>query len=108
MYDPVEDGTLKLEFLSADDRKHYYAQLTSLSFARKYKEFTGIEWLAMFPKQRPTHKMWRADHFEQTHTVVTNETHYTFWPPEENLERVDYLHRNPSDIESGQVSVKIN
>jgi len=103
VYDPVEDGMLNVGNLNANDRKQYYAQLTSLSFAKKYKEFTGIEWLAMFPKSRPTHKMWRADYFDQKHTVVTNETHYVFWPPANNLEEVDYMHKQLSDIETEQL-----
>ena len=59
----------------------------------------------MFPKARPTHKMWCADYFDQVHTVKTNETHYVLWPKEAMLsDRVDYEHRPVPEVIEKQVS----
>ena len=104
-YDPIEDGVIDMKSLSKDHLDRYYAHLTNKRFAEQYKEFTGSEWLAMFPKARPTHKMWRADYFDQVHTIKTNETHYAFWPPQEMLsERVNYEYRQVPEVVEKQVS----
>lgn len=105
VYDPVHDGILDVSSLGKKERDMFYTHLTNLRFAEQYKEFTGSEWLAMFPKARPTHKMWRADYFDQVHTVKTNETHYVLWPKEAMLsDRVDYEHRPVPEVIEKQVS----
>ena len=70
-----------LDSLSDKDRKEYDAHVFNLRFGRDYKNFTkGNEWLSMYPRNRPLHKIWRADYYGQIHTVTTNETHFTRIP----------------------------
>jgi len=97
-YDAVADGHVDLEELSSKERELYYGQLTNLDFTKKYKEFTGSEWLAMFPKARPTKKMWRADYFGQHHSVVTNETQFISPPPSHLLSKISYNQMKASDV----------
>lgn len=71
-----------LSALSELDQEYHAAHNHNLEFGALYKNFTGgSEWLAMYPAERPRHKMWRADHFGQTHTVVTTETQFQVRPP---------------------------
>jgi len=104
VYDPIADGSMKRSSLTKKQLERYYEQLTNLNFAKEYKEFTGSEWLAMFPKARPTHKMFRADYFNQVHTVHTNETQYQLWPSDNMIDtRVDYEHKSVEIVEESQI-----
>jgi len=79
--DIVKTGPLSLDTLSPFDRSQYDAHVFNLEFGEAYKNFTGgAEWLTMFPRTRPTHKIWRADYYGQEHTVSTRETHFTSIP----------------------------
>lgn len=73
------EGTLArdLQELSASDREKYRAHKLNFAFAALYKNVTGgSEWLSMYPRNKPLHKIWRADYFGQEHEVVTLETHF--------------------------------
>merc|ERR1712071_204217 len=42
----------------------------------------------MGPRDPPTHFMWKADYFGQTHEVTTKETHFLSLPPKPMLKKV--------------------
>ena len=90
-YDPIEEpGDKKatyrnLAMLTYDEHQSYEKQRRTRLFAEKYKAFTGTEYLSLYPRSPPTHKMWRADHFGQKHWVSTKETHFTQKPPNDLL-----------------------
>jgi hypothetical protein len=80
--------------LDETNRMHYEAHRFNLDFGETYKNFTGgSEWLAMYPPEPPNHKMWRADYFGQTHTVVSNETHFQRIPPSLTPTAGEHHHR---------------
>lgn len=43
----------------------------------------------MYPRNAPSHKLWRADFFGQEHWVTTRETHFVEMPNEEELSPID-------------------
>jgi prolyl 4-hydroxylase len=89
-----------LDELSEEDRLSYEQHKFNLEFGAKYREFTrGTEWLTMYPRSPPRHKIWRADYFGQEHTVQTQETYFVEMPPEYDLPKVtmEKLRRNASD-----------
>jgi len=88
-----------LDELSEKDRASYNQHHYNLEFGQKYKEFTGSEWLTMYPRSPPRHKIWRADYFGQQHTVETAETHFVEYPPAESLPMMtmEQLRRNATD-----------
>lgn len=65
-YDPVtipgdEEQTQKnLDQLSAWDFEQYQKHVDNREFNKKYFEFTGREYLAFYPRNRPSHKIWRG------------------------------------------------
>ncbi|KAL7558063.1 hypothetical protein ACA910_009250 [Epithemia clementina (nom. ined.)] len=66
-----------LDELSAEAKEKYRAHKFNFAFASLYKNFTGgSEWLSMYPRNKPLHKMWRADYFGQEHVVETRETQF--------------------------------
>jgi prolyl 4-hydroxylase len=85
----VGDEIRSLSDLSGADLEHYKAHMLNIEFAQRYKWFTGgSEWLSMYPKAPPRHKIWRADYFGQEHQVTTRETHFLAEPPSEVLHRL--------------------
>ena len=88
-----------LDELSADDRLSYDQHKFNLEFGEKYRDFTGSEWLTMYPRSPPNHKIWRADYFGQEHHVQTKETQFVSLPPEEALPKMGMqdLRRNATD-----------
>ena len=67
----------------------YKKHLENLKFGEEYKEFTGIEWLSMFPRDAPRHKIWSADFFGQEHHVTTHQTQFIRMPSWDQLPRVN-------------------
>ncbi|KAL7544259.1 hypothetical protein ACHAWF_007638 [Thalassiosira exigua] len=56
----------------------------------EYKAFTGgVEWLGMYPRDPPRHKIFSADFFGQQHLVQTKETQFIEMPPWEKLPRIE-------------------
>ena len=88
-----------LDELSDKDRASYNQHHFNLEFGQKYKDFTGSEWLSMYPRSPPRHKIWRADYFGQEHHVQTAETHFIEYPPAESLPKMtmEQMLRNASD-----------
>jgi len=85
--------------LTGRDLEMYSKHLYNLQFMDKYKEFTGNEWLAFYPRDPPRHKIWPADYFGQEHRVQTSETQFVAMPPWEELRsyELDHQKRKESD-----------
>ncbi|KAL7544378.1 hypothetical protein ACHAWF_007763 [Thalassiosira exigua] len=94
-YDPVtvegdEEATqANLDALSADQFAKYQEHVTSRDFGREYVDFAGREYLVRYPRNAPSHKIWRADRYGQEHWVATRETHFVEMPPEEKLGKIE-------------------
>jgi len=86
-YDPfVEDPeNNRLEDLSRDQLAKYKRLQRAEDFSRRYRTFTGRDFLSNYPRHRAKHYMYPADYFGQTHTVETKETHFVQIPPKELL-----------------------
>ncbi|KAL9189532.1 hypothetical protein ACHAXT_009207 [Thalassiosira profunda] len=90
-YDPItvegdEEATQRnLDALSAEEFASYQEHVSSRAFGEQYFEFTGREYLTIYPRPTPSHKIWRADYLGQEHWVTTKETHIVAMPPEEKL-----------------------
>ena len=78
-----------LDSLSSEDRAKYDKHAFNLKFGALYKNFTGgSEWLTMYPRSPPRHKIWRADYFGQEHVITTKQTNFVKIPPQEELHRL--------------------
>lgn len=77
--------------LSPDHQNRYRAHVDSRKFNKLYLDFTGREYLALYPRNVPSHKMWPADHFGQEHWVSTRETHFVANPPLSALGPIDVV-----------------
>ena len=90
-YDPIsvegdEEATqANLDALTFDQFQAYQEHVTSRVFGKQYFDFTNREYLALYPRNSPSHKIWRADHFGQEHWVTTKETHFVEMPPDDKL-----------------------
>lgn len=90
-YDPIgaeedEDARqAQLDALTSEEFQSYQDHVSSRVFGEKYFDFTGREYLSLYPRNAPSHKIWRADHLGQEHWVTTRETHYVQMPPEDKL-----------------------
>lgn len=94
-YDPItvpndEEATqTNLDNLTPDEFEGYRRHVDNRDFGRHYFNFTGREYLSMYPRNAPSHKLWRADFFGQEHWVTTRETHFVEMPNEEELSPID-------------------
>lgn len=97
-YEPFEIGEdeefdydyepLSLDDLDEHQLSLYKIQKRNIEFAEKYYEYTGRNWLSLYPRQRTRHFMWSADYFGQQHSVETRETHFVTPPSHDKLGRV--------------------
>ena len=91
VYDPYHvpddpDATEKnLSGLTPEEREKYDNLRRSVDFNEVYMNVTGRSYLVNYPRPRPSHFMWRADYFGQTHWVTSRETHFTDLPPSDLL-----------------------
>lgn len=86
VYDPFEEDPNGLKKLTAEQMEFYNLQKNNIKFAKKYREFTGVEWLSLYPRRHPPrHRMWPANYFGQEHVVETKETHFMEIPPKKEL-----------------------
>jgi len=84
--DGDDDATQRnLDALSHDEFQSYQEHVDSREFAKHYFEFTGREYLSIYPRNAPSHKIWRADYFGQEHWVTTRETHFVDVPRDDEL-----------------------
>uniref|UniRef100_A0A7S4J987 Amine oxidase n=1 Tax=Odontella aurita TaxID=265563 RepID=A0A7S4J987_9STRA len=96
-YDPYEVPTKdsltlrNLQALSFDEYQKYERHARSRSFGEKYKDATGREYLAMYPRNKPTNFMWNADFIGQEHWATTRETHFVRLPPESSLDAIERI-----------------
>ena len=92
-YDPyLNDDTDEVmldkinEELSKDDKELYWLQRNNLEFGKAYLNFTGRQWLSLYPLRKPpSYHMWNADYFGQEHWVTSKQKHYVSLPPEDLL-----------------------
>jgi len=89
-YDPFVDDpeNYNLSDLTLDQLEKYQRLEIAEDFSRRYKTFTGRDFLSNYPRSRVTHYMYPADYLGQTHTVESDETHFTELPPKELLNAV--------------------
>lgn len=87
-----------LDELSPYDRDFYHKHRYNLEFAEEYKAFTGgVEWLGMYGRNPPRHKIWAADYFGQEHHVTTKETQFIEQPPWDELPRASPSERKDNE-----------
>lgn len=104
----VGESPRLLEDLAPLDRADYEAHLYNIEFAKLYKNFTGgSEWLTMWPRDPPRHKMWRADYFGQEHHITSDETHFLAVPPKLSRMSIDQM-RHPKDYSDYRASGPMN
>jgi len=94
-YDPYfvpgdEEATERnlAESLNKVERKLYDQHRSNRLFNEIYHAKTGRDYLAMYPRSRPIHNMWRADYFGQEHWITTRETYFVEEPPEDVLKKL--------------------
>jgi hypothetical protein len=80
-----------MDSLSLDHLNAYRMHVDSRKFNKFYHKFTGQEYLALYPCNKPSHKMWPALYFGQEHWVATKETHFVKTPWEEDLGKIDLV-----------------
>ena len=107
VYNAITEGHIEMPSLSQDQKDRHFEQLTNIDFAQKYKDFTGSEWLAMFPKAMPTHPMWRADYFRQSHSTNSKENYFIRKPPSTLLTKLSYQKNKASRVEATLVSTNL-
>lgn len=101
-YDPItvegdneylnEEATQQnLDALTHEQFMAYQAHIDNRNFGKQYFDFTGREYLAFYPRNSPSHDIWRADYFGQEHWVTTKETHYLTMPKDEELNSIDLV-----------------
>jgi prolyl 4-hydroxylase len=101
----VGEELLSLADLSEEDQEEYKAHMVNLEFAQQYKWFTGgTEWLSMYPRDPPRHKIWRADYFRQEHSVTTKETHFLAEPPEDVMRKLSIQDMRVSNQSENRLS----
>jgi len=89
VYDAFALGHANSKDLNKQEIALYKLQYENLQFGELYKNFTGREWLALYPsKPKPIYPMWNADYFGQEHWVATNQVHYLEEPPSSLLKMV--------------------
>lgn len=93
-YDPITDNDeeatqTNLDNLSLQDFESYRRHVDNRDFGKHYFNFTGREYLSMFPRNAPSHKIWRADYFGQEHWVTTRETHFVEHPEDDELSPIE-------------------
>mmetsp|Transcript_21778 Transcript_21778/g.52659 ORF Transcript_21778/g.52659 Transcript_21778/m.52659 type:complete len:534 (+) Transcript_21778:52-1653(+) len=94
-YDPItvegdaEATQANLDKLTHAEFEAYQEHVDSRNFGKQYFDFTGREYLAIYPRNAPSHKIWRADYFGQEHWVTTRETHYIDMPHDDELGHID-------------------
>jgi len=95
-YDPFVDDpeNYDLSDLTLEEVEKYQRLEIAEDFSRRYKTFTGRDFLSNYPRSRVTHYMYPADYLGQTHTVESDQTHFAELPPAELLKTVSYNELN--------------
>jgi prolyl 4-hydroxylase len=94
-YDPyyVEDDPIATEQnlqgnLTKVERELYDSWRKTLLYNEYYLNVTGRSYLANYLRPPPQHYMWRGDYLGQTHSIMTQETHFMTEPPKELLQPI--------------------
>jgi hypothetical protein len=68
----------------------YHTSHLSMTYCKSkhYKDATGREYLAMYPRQKPRYFMWPADYYGQEHWFTTKETHFKSIPPADEVKKI--------------------
>lgn len=81
-YDPVDvpgnpvETENNMKKLSYEELEKYDIVKRNRLFDEQYREFTGRNYLSMYPRPQPSHHIWPADYFGQEHWVTTKEVHF--------------------------------
>ena len=68
----------------------YDRHIDNYKFSDEYKSFTsGVEWLGMYGRDPPNHRIYSAEYFGQEHHVRTTETQFVRMPPWDELPRIE-------------------
>ena len=93
-YDPFDvpgdkEATQRnLQSLTLEQYERYEAQKRTRLFNEKYREVTGRDYLAIYPRAKPRYFHWPAEYFGQEHWVTSRETHFATLPPEDKLGKI--------------------
>lgn len=93
-YDPltvendVAQTNRNLSKLTLDQLKKYNIMKRNRDFSQKYYEFTGREYMTIYPRPKPLHFMWPADFFGQIHWVTSPETQFHTLPSSDRLQPI--------------------
>ncbi len=93
-YDPFrvkgdEKATeVNLMKLSFRDLERYNIMNRNRKFSDEYKQFTGREYLGMYPRAKPRHYIWPADYFGQEHWFTTKESQFESIPPRKKIRQI--------------------
>ena len=93
-YDPYdvpgdEEATKRnLQSLTLDQYEKYEAQKRTRLFNDKYREVTGRDYLAIYPRAKPRYFHWPAEYFGQVHWVTSRDTHFDALPPQDKLGQI--------------------
>lgn len=93
-YDPfdvpgdAEATQRNLQSLTLEQYERYEAQKRTRLFNDKYREVTGRDYLAIYPRAKPRHFHWPAEYFGQEHWVASRETHFVALPPQDKLGQI--------------------
>ena len=84
------DATLdNVAKLTLYEQEAYKAHIDSRKFCDYYYQFTGRQYLSLYPRTKPIHKLWPATYFGQEHWVTSRETHFITNPPLDELTTID-------------------
>uniref|UniRef100_A0A7S3PZP9 Fe2OG dioxygenase domain-containing protein n=2 Tax=Chaetoceros debilis TaxID=122233 RepID=A0A7S3PZP9_9STRA len=81
-YDPITvDGnqqltTENLSKLTMKQLEMYNKMLRNRKFAGEYKKTTGRDYMSLYPRKKPKHFLYPADHFGQEFWVTTKQTQF--------------------------------
>lgn len=98
VFDAFELGYTRVDDLDNAGKTSYYKIKHSLEFGKQYKDYTGRDWLSLYPRPPLKHFMWNADYFGQMHSIQTTETHFLTKPPRQELNNRGarlYSYRDP-------------
>ena len=94
-YDPyyVENDPIATEQnlqgnLTKPEREMYDSWLKTMKYNEYYLNMTGRSYLANYLRPPPQHYMWRGEYFGQTHSIITQETHFIMEPPPDQLQPI--------------------
>jgi prolyl 4-hydroxylase len=86
--DPIATEQNLMGNLTKAERELYDGWCKTKLYNDYYLNMTGRSYLANYLRKPPGHHMWRGDYFGQTHSLVTQETHFISEPPKKKLQPI--------------------